>query len=158
GAASAGAQAPASEGQTPSTVLDPNSGKGIYRDLPSLIDGFHQLQHGRFNVCFPVMKPDLIPAMYAVALRPVAIDTRVDQKGKPLGADIYQDQRDRKKYGLTRIALDKMAAAANLSWHPAYTGRVDDESEPHFRRYRACGIVRGLDGTARIITKHKSLD
>lgn len=141
----------------PSTALE-LSGKGIYRDLPSLIEGFNQLRE-RFNVCFPVMKPDIIPVMYAVALRPVAIDVRIDsQTGKPLSADVYQDERDKTKFGLSRIALDKMAAAANLSWHPAYTGRVDDESELFFRRYRACGVVRGLDGTPRIITKHKSID
>lgn len=134
-----------------------DAGKGIYKDLPSLIEGFRHL-HGKYNVCMPITQPDLIPPMYAVALRPVAIDTRVDDKGRPLGPDIYQDGRDRTKYGLTKIGLHKFAAAANLSWHPAYTGRVDDGTELWFRRYRACGVVLGLDGTPRYLTAHKSID
>jgi hypothetical protein len=129
-------------------------GRGIYRDLPSLMEAFQKAQE-KFNVCFPVMRPDLIPPMHAVALRPVAIDVRLDRSGKPLSGDLYLD---RGKYGLTKIALDKIAAAANLSWHPAYTGRVDDESEPLFRRYRACGVVHGLDGTPRLLTAHRSID
>lgn len=133
------------------------AGRGIYTDLPQLIEGVRKL-HGKFNVCMPITQPDLIPEMYAVALRPVAIDTRVDNKGKPLGPDVYQDQRDRSKYGLTKIGLAKFAAAANISWHPAYTGRVDDQTEQWVRSYRACGVVLGLDGTPRYITAHKTID
>lgn len=131
-------------------------GKGIYHDLGALTDAFQKAQ-SRFNVCFPVMKPDLIPPLYSVALRPVAIDARLDQAGKPVSGDLYKE-RGGDKYALTKVALDKLAAAANVSWHPAYTGRVDDRSEMHFRTYRACGMVLGLDGTPRLITKHKSLD
>lgn len=131
-------------------------GKGIYHDLGSLTDAFQKAQ-SRFNVCFPVMKPDLIPPLYSVALRPVAIDARLDQAGKPMSGDLYKE-RGSDKYALTKVALDKLAAAANVSWHPAYTGRVDNGSEMYFRTYRACGMVLGLDGTPRLITKHKSLD
>ncbi len=138
-------------------IVATTAGRGIYTDLTQLIDGVRKL-HGKFNVCMPITQPDLIPEMYAVALRPVAIDTRVDGKGKPLGPDVYQDQRDRSKYGLTKIGLAKFAAAANISWHPAYTGRVDDQTEQWVRSYRACGVVLGLDGTPRYITAHKTID
>lgn len=138
-------------------VVATTAGRGIYTDLSQLIEGVRML-HGKFNVCMPITQPDLIPEMYAVALRPVAIDTRVDSKGKPLGPDVYQDQRDRSKYGLTKIGLAKFAAAANISWHPAYTGRVDDQTEQWVRSYRACGVVLGLDGTPRYITAHKTID
>lgn len=133
------------------------AGRGIYTDLPSLLTAFDKLRD-RYNVCIPIMQPDVIPTMYAVALRPVAIDARVDSAGKPLSSDIYQDGRDKKKYGISRIGLDKFAAAANISWHPGYTGRVDDGGEQWFRRYRACGVVQGLDGTPRLITAHKTID
>lgn len=142
---------------TRTEVVATTAGRGIYTDLPQLIEGVRML-HGKFNVCMPITQPDLIPEMYAVALRPVAIDTRVDSKGKPLGPDVYQDQRDRSKYGLTKIGLAKFAAAANISWHPAYTGRVDDQTEQWVRSYRACGVVLGLDGTPRYITAHKTID
>lgn len=142
---------PASTAIVPEVV-----GKGIYRDLPALNDAFDKLRE-RFNVCFPVMKPDIIPPMYAVALRPVSIDGRLKDDGKPVSSDVYLDGRN-KKYGLTKLALDKIAAAAGLSWHPAYTGRVDDNSDPLFRTYRACGVVTNLDGTPRLITAHKTLD
>lgn len=145
--------------QTPpiTEIVVTTAGRGIYTDLPQLIEGVRKL-HGKFNVCMPITQPDLIPEMYAVALRPVAIDTRVDQKGKPLGPDVYQDQRDRSKYGLTKIGLAKFAAAANISWHPAYTGRVDDRTEQWVRSYRAVGVVLGLDATPRYITAHKTID
>lgn len=144
-------------GDGTSTEVVTTAGRGIYRSLPQLIEGV-RLLHGKFNVCMPITQPDLIPEMYAVALRPVAIDTRINDKGKPLGPDIYQDQRDRSKYGLTKIGLAKFAAAANISWHPAYTGRVDDQTEQWVRSYRAVGVVLGLDGTPRYITAHKTTD
>lgn len=133
-------------------------GKGVYRQLPELLDAFEKMRE-KFNVCFPVMRPDVIPVLHAVALRPVSInpDTRLDEKKQCVSPDLYFDSRAG-KYGLSKIALDKIAAAAGLSWHPAYTGRVDDQSDPHFRCYRACGVVSNLDGTPRVITAHKTVD
>lgn len=140
------------------TVVSP---RGVYTDLDALNSAFMAMQDEkfqRFNVCSPIMQPDIIPPLHAVAIRQVAIDTRVDQKGTPLSGDIYQDRRDKTKYGITKIGLDKFAAAANISWHPGYTGRVDDGAEQWFRRYRAVGIVLGLDATPRLLTAHKSID
>lgn len=140
---------------TTSTALVPEVvGKGIYTDLPALLVAFDKLRD-KYNVCFPIMKPDIIPQLHAVAVRQIAIDARVDREGKPIGADIY---RDKGQYRLTKIALDKIAAAGGISWHPAYTGRVDDESQPHYCRYRACAVVMGLDGKERMETDHKGLD
>lgn len=130
------------------------AGKGIYTDLPSLLGAFDKLRD-RFNLCFPITKPDIIPPLHAVAVREIAIDARVDASGKPIGADIY---RDKGQYRLTKIALDKIAAAGGISWHPAYTGRVDDESDPYYCRFRACAVVMGLDGRERMETDHKGID
>src|SRR3989442_2469381 len=136
----------------------PLVGSGIYRDLVELLQAFKRLR-ARVNVCFPVMKPDLIPALSAVALRPVAIDPRTERtpQGRCVSADIYYDPQTA-EYGLTKRALDKIAAAAGMSWHPLFTGRVDDRSDPAFRTYRACASVRNLDGTPRLLIAHKTLD
>lgn len=130
------------------------AGKGIYTDLPSLLGAFDKLRD-RFNLCFPITKPDIIPPLHAVAVREIAIDARVDGSGKPIGADLY---RDKGQYRLTKVALDKIAAAGGISWHPAYTGRVDDESDPNYCRFRACAVVMGLDGRERMETDHKGID
>lgn len=142
--------------QAPSNteIVSTTAGRGIYTDLPSLLGAFDKLRD-RFNLCFPITKPDIIPPLHAVAVREIAIDARVDSQGKPIGADLY---RDKGQYRLTKVALDKIAAAGGISWHPAYTGRVDDESDPNYCRFRACAVVMGLDGRERMETDHKGID
>ena len=144
-----------------STALAPLEGAGVYRSVDSVADAF-ALYRERFNILFPVMKPDLIPAMHAIALRRVAIDNRTDlvtdgNYKKAVSADLYWDKK-LGQFGLTKIVLDKISAAGGVSWHPAFTGRVDDGSHGHFRAYRACAICKNLDGTPRLITAHKVLD
>src|SRR2546428_5458960 len=115
----------------------PLVGSGIHRDLVELLQAFKRLR-ARVNVCFPVMKPDLIPALSAVALRPVAIDPRTERtpQGQCVSADVYFDPQT-EQYGLTKIALDKIAAAAGGARPPPLPRRGGGHGEPPFPASRA---------------------
>lgn len=62
------------------------------------------------------------------------------------------------KLGLSKVALDKIAAAAGVSWDVRESRRVDDGSDPHYCHYRAVGRVRDFDGTVRVISGEVEMD
>src|SRR2546428_1286464 len=132
----------------------PPGSSGIYRDLVELLQAFKRLR-APVNVCFPVMKPDLIPALSAVALRPVATDPRTERtpQGQCVSADVYYDPQT-EQYGLTKIALDKIAAAAGRSSHPPFSARGDDHSDPAFPTYRAGAHALNLARTPLLSPPH----
>lgn len=51
------------------------------------------------------------------------------------------------KRGLAKVALDRIAAAAGISWDPTSSGRQDNGSDPHYCHYRAVGSYRSFDGS-----------
>jgi hypothetical protein len=144
---------------TPSTNV-PAPISGIYRDLGGLWSRFQELQQ-KFNLAFPVVRPDFIPPLHAVAVRVVALDavhlpkSAIRQPGE--SSDFYYDGKV-KAYSITKVGLEKVAAAMGVSWHPSLSGRVDDGSEPLFRRYRVTGVFTAFDGRDMVIAKHKTLD
>jgi hypothetical protein len=133
---------------------------GLYRDLDALWSRFQELQQ-RFNLAFPVVRPDFIPPLHAVAVRVVALDAThlptgpVRQPGE--SADFYFDGKV-KAHSITKVGLEKIAAAMGVSWHPALSGRVDDGSDALFRRYRVTGVFTAFDGRDMVIAKHKTMD
>lgn len=167
-AAAGGTTAAASEAKVPDQVtspsaaatnvpaLPPNVGKGLIRDIDSLLAAFAEFDklRDRFNLCVPLKKIDFIPPGYAMSFRPVALDTRLDQKGHPLSKDIYYDQEAR-GYALSKIGLDKFGRAAGISFD---TARMDDERDPLYARYKARGIYTALDGQVLSQEKEKSCD
>ncbi len=60
--------------------------------------------------------------------------------------------------GLSKTALERIAAAAGVSWDVRASGRVDDGSDPRYCLFRAVGYVRDFDGVPREIGDHKELD
>lgn len=60
--------------------------------------------------------------------------------------------------GLGKNALDKIAAAAGVSWDPDASGRLDDGSNPHYCHYRAVGRYRSFDGQWITITGEVEID
>lgn len=62
------------------------------------------------------------------------------------------------KRGLSKVALDKIAAAAGVSWDVRESKRLDDGSDPHYCHYRAVGRVRDFDGTVRVISGEVEMD
>lgn len=62
------------------------------------------------------------------------------------------------KRGLSKVALDRIASAAGISWDPVASGRQDDGSDPYYCLFRAVGTMRGFDGTPVTITGTKEMD
>lgn len=60
--------------------------------------------------------------------------------------------------GLSKTALDRIAAASGVQWDPRLCGRVDDGSNPYVVEYQAAATVLQLDGTERIINATKRID
>ena len=55
------------------------------------------------------------------------------------------------KWALSKVSLDRIAQAANITWVPELSGRTDDGSNPRRIQYRAVGKVKGIDGQWRTI-------
>lgn len=60
--------------------------------------------------------------------------------------------------GLSKVALDKIAAAAGVSWVPGESRRLDDGSDPRYCHFRAVGRYRHFDGTVSQIVGEKEMD
>jgi histone H3/H4 len=63
-----------------------------------------------------------------------------------------------KERALKGSALLRLAAAAGITWVPQQSGRIDDGSDPLYARYRATGVVKDADGTARLESREKEID
>lgn len=59
---------------------------------------------------------------------------------------------------LGKNGLNRVAAAAGVSWHPSLSGRVDNGSEPLYCHYRAVAVVIGTDGQPRQFAGEKAID
>lgn len=59
---------------------------------------------------------------------------------------------------LTKTALDRIAAAAAVSWDPIQSRRLDSGAHPHYCHFQATGSYRHFDGQTAIITDHKEID
>src|SRR5690606_27908444 len=62
------------------------------------------------------------------------------------------------RLGLAGDTLNRIAAAAGLTWDPHASGRLDDGSDPHYCHYRAVGHVRHFDGSIRTVTGEVEID
>ena len=62
------------------------------------------------------------------------------------------------KRGLAKVALDRIASAAGVSWDPIASCRLDDGSDPYYCLFRAVGTMRGFDGAPVTITGTKEMD
>lgn len=126
--------------------------RGLYRDLDNLMGAFDAAK-AVANVLAPVNRLDFIMPLHAVSLRLIQIDPR-DKRGDvyaPLGGE--DGER-----ALTKTALDKVAAAAGISWDYNACGRTDDGSDPRYASYRAVGTIQDLDGSFRQVVANKAMD
>lgn len=62
------------------------------------------------------------------------------------------------KRGLAKVALNKIAAAAGISWDPHLSRRLDNGSDPNYVHYRAVGWYRAFDGSRVGIQAEKEMD
>lgn len=62
------------------------------------------------------------------------------------------------KRGLSKVALDRIALAAGVSWDPVASRRLDDGRDPRYCAWLAVGRVKSLDGTEIVLQASKEID
>jgi hypothetical protein len=102
----------------------------------------------KYNVVSPITLLDRVPPMHRVSIRVVQIDPETETYPIP-GGD---------KLGLGKTALDKIAAAAGISWLPERCGQIDAYNHPHRVKYRAVCTIQDFDGRRRTIGAEKEVD
>jgi hypothetical protein len=91
-----------------------------------------------------------LPIGCGIAISAVYVDPATETYGIP---SEHSPNR-----GLGKVALDKISAAAGISWDSRESGRLDDHSEPHYVHYKAVGRVKDFDGTVRVISGEVEID
>lgn len=94
---------------------------------------------------------------------PVDIDreTYLITGGNWNGEDAKSDRRTKRptdRLGLNRFALDRIARAADVSWNPRESQRLDDGHEPHYCHYQAVGTYPTFTGDRATTLDHKEID
>ena len=123
---------------------------GLHRSVDTLRAALHDFAP-RVHLLSPTINPEMVPEFHEIAIRPVTVDpnpTMGEVYKLPGGAEV----------ALTKVSLDKIAAAAGITWDPVRSGRLDDRSDPHYCHFRAVGTVRDLDGSRRTLVGEKEID
>lgn len=87
-----------------------------------------------------------LPEGCAILLSAITVDSRNETYNVPGGK------------GLSKTALQKLAAALGVSWNHNASGRLDDGRDPYYFEFLAVGRVRNFDGTWREIEGRKVMD
>lgn len=90
-----------------------------------------------------------IPAMHT----PMASVVKIDPE--PANGDVYSLQG---KFAYSKAALDRVAAAAGISWLPEMCGRTDAGTEPEVIRFRMAAKRKELDGQWRVVVREYEFD
>lgn len=107
------------------------------------------------NLIAPAPAVGRLPEGCAVAFAVV----RVDARDMAAGGEVYRiGVGDNARFALGKSALDRIAAAAGLSWIPELCRRLDDGSDPYFCAYQAAARVRYFDGTEQVLLATKEVD
>lgn len=104
-----------------------------------------------YHLVSPATSVGQLPEGCGIAMSTVLIDP------DPKNGEVYPIKGS-DKLGLHKTALEKIAAAAGISWDSAQSRRLDDGSHPHYCAYRAVGTYRSFDGTEVQILGTKQLD
>ena len=118
---------------------------GSYRN-PQAITERLQYAAKHFHLVSPATACGAVPEGCSISLSTVIIDK---------DAETYKVSG---KFGLSKTALDKIGAAAGISWDAQQSGRIDDGSDPHYCMWRAVGRMRHLDGTEVQLVGTKEMD
>jgi hypothetical protein len=135
------------------------------RDTTSLVAGGHSdaaavtaalHDHaGNYHLVSPSTSCEALPEGCGVAISLVVVDMETNAKGFYKHGEVYKVGS---KVGLSGFALDKIAAAAGLSWDPRESGRLDNGADPNYCHYRAVGRVRNFDGSERVVFGEVEID
>ncbi len=100
-----------------------------------------------FNLISPTLSGSLPEGCEAI-FSPVLIDIQRETYRLPGSS----------KLGLSKQALQRIAAAAGLSWMPSESRRLDDGSDPHYCHYRAVAMRKNFDGSLAMLMAEKVMD
>jgi hypothetical protein len=128
-----------------------------YRDLDVLNELLEDAR-AKFNLVSPAASCGALPEGCSIALTAVIIDADVRR------GDVYKVRGDESqasagdRLGLTKTALDRIAAGAGVSWDGQLSRRTDDASDPHYGAYKAVGSYLHFDGRECQIQGEKAMD
>lgn len=122
----------------------------LFRELDAAQRFLRELA-GKVILLSPVVNLDVIPEFHEIAVRYVQVDARIES------GDVYA-QKGGKGVSLTKTALDRIAGAAGLNWHPTLSGRLDDHSDRHYCHFRAVALYHQTDGSVRPLAREKEID
>ena len=74
------------------------------------------------------------------------------------GARKPEDWKPTDTVGLGKVALEKIAVAAGISWDPRQTRRLDNGRDAHYVHFKAVGQLRGFDGQIVVLTGEVEID
>jgi hypothetical protein len=120
----------------------------ITRDAVTVAEALEKAQTVGHLVS-PATSCGSLPEGTSVALSAVLVDVARETYGIAGGGD---------KVGLGKVALDRIALAAGVSWDPQQSRRTDDGRDPHYVSYVAVGHYRQFDGSTCTIIGEKELD
>jgi len=136
----------------PKTAITPARSAIASADQNPFATALAGYDQSRYNFATPITVLDRVPPMHRVSVRVVQID--VEAETYPVG----KDAKGVDKVGLGKTALDKIAAAAGISWLPERCGQIDQYKHPHRVKYRAVGTIRDFDGRSRVISGEREID
>jgi len=99
------------------------------------------------HVVTPSMSCDVLPEGCSVVLSVVYVDVAAETYPIPGG-----------KRGLSKVALDRISAAAGISWDATQSHRVDDGRDPRYCCFSAVGSYRQFDGKEIQIADQREMD
>lgn len=123
---------------------------GLHRTVDTLRAALHDFAP-RVHLLSPTINPEMVPEFHEIAIRPVTVDPN------PVAGEVYKLPGGA-EVALTKVSLDRIAAAAGITWDAGRSGRLDDRSDPHYCHFRAVGTVRDLDGSRRTLVGEKEID
>lgn len=112
--------------------------------------------HRRAHLVSPAPACGTIPEGCEVSLSAVMVDAHAETY--LVGFGDRKTPKPEDDVGLSKVALDKISAAAGISWDPVLSRRLDDGSHPHYCHFQAVGYIKNLDGTERCLSDHVELD
>lgn len=112
------------------------------RDVGQIATMVAQAEGAGWNTLVPASLIDTVPEGFRMVARTLKFSSRDFYKTG--SKKVYNGRRSDwvKVYAPHKRALEQIAAAAGIKWHPMMTGRTDDRSHPHYAEFRAVGIVR----------------
>lgn len=130
-------------------VEQPKAMGRAMHDPLAVNEQLHELA-ARYHLVSPVARFDVLPEGFGVSFSMVQINP------DPNGGEVYKV--DGGKLALSHHALNRIASAAEVSWDPERSKRLDDGSDSCYCHFRAVGYVRVSDGTQRTVCGEVELD